>query len=144
MTTFILREATDTTDRNACLEIRRAVFCDEQGVSSELEFDGLDDACRHFLALEGDRPVGTARTRPLGDGVVKFERIAVLKADRGRDAGRYLVETALRAAIDDGYRSAVMHAQTYARPFYEKLGFRQEGEGFDEAGIAHIRMTRAL
>lgn len=144
MTSFILREVVDAADKNACLEIRRVVFCEEQGVSGDLEFDGLDDACRHFLALDGNRAVGTARIRPLEDGVVKFERIAVLKADRGRNAGRMLIEAALTAAVEDGHRSAMMHAQSYARPFYEKLGFQQDGDGFTEAGIPHIKMTRPL
>jgi predicted GNAT family N-acyltransferase len=29
-------------------------------------------------------------------------------------------------------------------PFYEKLGFRIEGDVFDEAGISHVRMKHAL
>jgi predicted GNAT family N-acyltransferase len=139
-----VREALADADREACFAIRIEVFCDEQNVSREIEFDGLDDACRHFIALDGERPVGTARVRSLGDGVAKFERIAVLRGDRRRNAGKVLLETAIREAARDGHSRAMMHAQTYAKPFYEKLGFRQEGRGFMEAGIPHIRMVRPL
>lgn len=144
MSEIIVRTADAAADLQACFDIRVAVFCGEQGVSREIEFDGLDDVCRHFLALDADRPVGTARTRPLGDGTVKFERIAVLGDARRRNAGRLLVEYALETAAADGFTTAMMHAQTYARPFYEKLGFAQQGDGFMEAGIPHIRMARPV
>jgi predicted GNAT family N-acyltransferase len=50
-----VREALADADREACFAIRIEVFCDEQNVSREIEFDGLDDACRHFIALDGER-----------------------------------------------------------------------------------------
>jgi Predicted acyltransferase len=31
-------------------------------------------------------------------------------------------------------------AQTYVRAFYEKFGFRAQGEEYVEAGISHIAM----
>lgn len=137
-------EAVTAAAREACLDVRAEVFCGEQGVGREIEFDGLDDACRHFLAREGGRPAGTARSRPLGGGVVKLERIAVRADWRRRGVGTRLVEQALAAARADGFLTATMNAQTYARPFYERLGFVQEGDGFIEAEIPHIRMSRPL
>ena len=143
-------EALDKADRNACFEIRIRVFCEEQGVSRHLELDGQDDHCRHFLALGNSGagspglPVGTARMRPLGDGVAKLERIAVLPHYRGQSVGRLLVEQTIAAAIDDGHLRATMHAQSQAKPFYEKLGFIQTGPAFMEAGMPHVRMDRAL
>ncbi|MDF2490907.1 MAG: family acetyltransferase, partial [Pseudomonas sp.] len=41
--------------------IREAVFIAEQSVPPELEWDSDDQGAVHFLALEGDYPVGTAR-----------------------------------------------------------------------------------
>lgn len=143
-TGILVVEATTDAECAACRAIRHAVFCIEQGIDETLEFDGLDETCRHFLALDGVRPVGTARSRPVGPGTVKLERIAVVATDRRRDVGRRLVEQAVATAIAEGCATATMHAQTYARPFYEKLGFVQEGESFIEAGIPHIRMSRLL
>ena len=40
--------------------IRRVVFIEEQSVPQDLEIDGRDDRCLHALALDGERPVGTA------------------------------------------------------------------------------------
>ena len=44
-----------------CLEIRRAVFIEEQGVSVEDEVDGQDSKALHFLVWDNTVPVGTAR-----------------------------------------------------------------------------------
>ena len=52
--------ALTSIEMKACMNIRNEVFCTEQKVSPELEFDGLDDECRHLLARLGDYPVGTA------------------------------------------------------------------------------------
>lgn len=36
--------------------------------------------------------------------------------------------------------SIIIEAQTYAKNFYEKLGFVQTSEPFEEDGIPHIQM----
>lgn len=133
-------EALNSPDRDRCYAIRIDVFCGEQRVSREIEFDGLDPGCRHYLAMLGDFPVGTARVRPIGDGLVKFERIAVRKAHRGQNIGRALMDRAMADAAAAGVTSGKLHAQTYATAFYQKLGFTAEGEFFMEAGIEHICM----
>ena len=43
-----------------------------------------------------------------------------------------------------GFRKAILHAQLTAEGFYLKEGFSAVGGVFDEAGIAHRKMERAL
>ena len=144
MTETRIVEALDQADMDACFLIRIQVFCAEQGVSRDLEFDGLDAACRHYLARIGDNTVGTARIRPLGGRKLKFERVAVRAAYRNRGIGRLLMERALDDAIRSGAETVILHAQTDAADFYLKLGFIQEGSSFVEAGIPHVCMTKKL
>lgn len=144
MTQARITEALTSTDMEACYAIRTDVFCGEQKVSPALEFDGLDAECRHYLARLDDRAVGTARVRPLGDGIVKFERIAVHASFRGRQVGRALMDRALSDAREAGAQTGILHAQTDAAAFYLKLGFCQEGGIFVEADIPHVRMTKKL
>ena len=137
-------EATGDAERAAAFALRRAVFCAEQGVAAAIEFDGLDGACRHYLARIGARTVGVARLRPYGAGAVKIERMAVAADMRGRGIGAAVLARLLADALASGAVRAVLHAQTHAAGFYARFGFAAEGAPFDEAGIEHVRMTRAL
>ena len=92
----------------------------------------------------GNIGVGTARVRPLGDSIIKFERIAVRAPFRGQQVGRALMDRALADAHQAGESSGVLHAQSSAAAFYLKLEFTQEGSAFFEAGIPHVRMTKKL
>lgn len=118
--------------------IRTSVFVVEQGVAPELDFDGLDPACRHVLAREshGGHPLGTGRLDPSG----KIGRIAVLESHRRRGIGHALVTTLLETAAAAGMKHAFLHAQVASIRFYESLGFKASGPVFDEAGIPHRRM----
>lgn len=127
----------------ACFEIRRRVFVEEQRVPEELELDALDATSSHFIALDGDRPIGTARLRTLGADA-KVERVAVLSVARERGVGRVLMEQLEKEAASRGLLRVVLNAQVAVIPFYERLGYRAEGEVFDDAGIPHRRMTKAL
>ena len=82
--------------------------------------------------------------RPLGNGEVKLERVAVRSEYRLLGIGRLLMARALADAKEEGYGTAVLNAQIQAGPFYEKLGFRAEGGEFLEADIPHHRMSKAL
>ena len=126
-----------------CLEIRRQVFIDGQGVSEAHEIDGLDPECTHFLAWLAGAPAGTARMRVLGDRA-KAERVAVLAASKGCGLGRRLMDALERQAATNGLTSVVLHAQEPVIPFYEKLGYRAEGAPFVEAGIRHRAMFKRL
>ncbi len=121
--------------------IRTAVFIREQGVPEELEWDGLDEACRHALALSSTgSAIGCGRM--LADGHIG--RIAVLPEWRKRKVGTALVEALLDFARIRGYRQVELDAQTYAVPFYRTMGFIEEGEEFLDAGLPHIRMRLKL
>jgi predicted GNAT family N-acyltransferase len=144
MTDLVVRTAASPADRDACFAIRKTVFVDEQGVPAEAELDEHDAAATHLLALADDRPIGTMRWRTAEPSMAKVERVAVLREGRGLGAGAALMNEALRQITAGGHTQAVLHAQTTARAFYERLGFVVEGAPFDEEGIEHVRMRLAL
>lgn len=127
-----------------CFRVRRIVFCDEQGVSAALEWDGLDETCDHFLASDNGVGIGTARVRVYAAGVGKIERVAVLASERGRGIGRALMDAAITHLRRRGLKSVMLNAQTAVRDFYVALGFVTEGDEFVEADIPHVRMTLKL
>ena len=121
--------------------IRETVFIREQGVPAELEWDGLDDGCRHALALShnGDA-IGCGRL--LADGHIG--RIAVLPEWRKQKVGTAIMEALLDYARAHDYRQVDVDAQTYAVPFYRRFDFVEEGEAFMDAGLPHIKMRLKL
>ncbi len=131
-------------EREQCLDIRRAVFVAEQAVPLELEMDDYDAVAVHFLMRDGaQNPIATARLLDK-HGIAKIGRVAVLKASRGQGVGLALMQFVVDDAKRRGFTEAMLDSQTYAIPFYERLGFAAEGDEFDDAGIPHFLMRRTL
>jgi len=113
----------------------------EQGVTAELEWDGIDHECRHALALDvAGRPIGCARLLPDGH----IGRVAVLAEWRGRGVGDALLERMIALAREVGHTRVMLNAQTHALAFYARHGFVAFGPEYDDAGIPHRAMQRAL
>jgi predicted GNAT family N-acyltransferase len=129
--------------------IRYTVFVEEQKVPAEEELDEFEPISRHFLAIENDKPLGTARWRFTQKGC-KLERFAVLQEARGRGVGQELVRAIIQdiqqVLKNEGKKGILMylHGQVTAVPLYEKFGFVCSGEPFDECGIMHYYMSKQL
>ena len=126
-----------------CLEIRRDVFVRGQGIPEQIEIDGLDGECVHFLAWQGGVAVGAARLRE-SEGRAKAERVAVLEAQRRLGAGRALMDVLEAEARSQRHTELVLNAQEDVIPFYERLGYTAHGPSFMEADIPHRAMTKKL
>lgn len=125
--------------------IRIEVFVREQRIPAELEWDEADHTALHAVALNRlGQAVATGRLLQQSPGVARIGRMAVDRALRGCGVGRQVLEALLAAAAGRGDREAVLHAQRGAAGFYLGLGFEPRGEEFQEAGIPHIEMARAL
>jgi predicted GNAT family N-acyltransferase len=141
-----LRAVSFATHAAALLAVRIAVFVEEQGVPREVEADERDAEALHVLATAGGVPVATGRldVHGGGPGAGKVGRVAVLKSWRGRGAGTAVMRQLHRFARHENLAQVWCHAQRSAVPFYERLGYRAEGNEFEEAGIAHRRMRATL
>ncbi len=134
---YRVRRAAWPADQAALRGLRERVFVREQGVPLELEWDGLDAEAIHLLAEDAaGRPVGTARVLASG----QIGRMAVLAEFRGLGIGGSLLAAALEASRHSGLPRPWLNAQTSAQGFYERAGFRPQGETFTEAGIPHRKM----
>ena len=123
--------------------IRRRVFIEEQRVPEEIEMDSDDAQAFHALAILDGRAVGCGRYVAHGD-YVKIGRMAVLAELRAHGIGRRILEFLMATARERGYRRAILHAQLSAEGFYLKNHYIPVGEVFEEAGIPHRKMERAL
>jgi predicted GNAT family N-acyltransferase len=120
--------------------IRKSVFIDEQHVPRDLEWDGQDNDCTHFLASINATPVATARLTAKG----QIGRMAVLREYRGHGIGSRLLVNVIEQAKQLGHRQVFLHAQVNVIGFYQKHGFRAEGDIFIDAAIEHRSMRLSL
>lgn len=138
---FRVRLADWAADGRELARIRHTVFVVEQNVPAELEWDGIDAACRHALAEDdAGRAIGCGRLLP--DGYIG--RMAVLAGWRGAGVGGAILETLADLARRLGHAEVVLNAQVHALPFYAAHGFVAHGPEFSEAGIPHRAMRRTL
>jgi len=119
--------------------IREKVFIEEQEVTSQLEWDGMDNDAIHFLAFKDKKGVGCARAFVIQNRM-QLGRMAVLKKYRGEGIGSALIETAITLAKLNQLSGIYISAQCHAINFYKKFGFEVTSDIYLDAEIPHRDM----
>lgn len=129
-----------TAELYEILKLRNAVFIVEQNCAYQ-DIDGLDETAYHMWLEDENGIAAYVRLLPPG---VRFDDSVigrVIAVRRRSGVGSQIVRTAQSAVREVfGTDSVTIEAQVYAREFYEKLGFVQQYDEFDEDGIPHILM----
>ena len=128
------------------LAVRHRVFVELQGLfeGSDVDaFDSLEDTL-HAVAVVDGEVVGTVRLYPLGDGLWKGDRLAVLPDARVHRLGAALVQFAVRTAGSLGGSRMVAQVQTSNVRFFERLGWELDGEPALYHGAPHQPMAIEL
>ena len=120
--------------------IREKVFIQEQKVTPELEWDGMDEKAIHFLVFKDEEAIGCARAIVI-KSQMQLGRMAVLKEYRGQGAGSTLIEKAIVTAKLKQLSGIHISAQCNAINFYVKFGFEVMGDTYLDAEILHCDMT---
>ena len=127
------------------VDLRTRVFVHEQGVPPEIEQDEADATAVHVLSRDASgRVVATGRLLLRGDGTASIGRMAADASVRGRGHGAAVLGELHRQAELRGVAEIELHAQVTARGFYERAGYAAVGDVYQEAGIAHVTMSRRL
>ncbi|NJO40195.1 MAG: GNAT family N-acetyltransferase [Cyanobacteria bacterium CRU_2_1] len=143
MSHLILQVVKFADAKEVIQSLRSKVFQVEQKVEPTIDFDGLDETATHILAYYASEPIGTARIRNLNNKLAKIERVAVLSTHRGQGIGKAIMKAAIVYVDSQNIAEIKVNAQLHAKAFYQKLGFEQRGDVFNEAGMAHIEMRRS-
>ena len=124
MHNFIFKKVSSKEEMEKSYAIRNKVFCDEQKISKEIEFDNLDHLCSHFLIFDNKKAIATARVRKKGENTVKIERVAVLFEFRRLKVGSTLIKNIIQYFINlNDNISFVLHSQVAVTDFYTSLNF---------------------
>lgn len=130
------------------LALRNAVFIVEQNCPyQDLDGRDLQGENRHILGWKQGALIACARilTPASAEEPVAIGRVVVSPDARGLNLGYRLMEQALMSCAQhwpqhDVYISAQAHLQS----FYQKLGFRAQGDIYLEDDIPHIAMVRSV
>lgn len=136
----------DLAELTEHLRIRYEVFVCEQQLFANSDRDAHDDdpSTIHVLGLADGVPAGSVRLYPLGDGLWKGDRLAVLRRHRRDGIGRPLVKCAVALAASLGGSRMDAHIQLPNVTFFTVLGWSCVGEPADQFGVPHQRMSIAL
>ena len=88
--------------------------------------------------------IGYLNLTPQDVEVIKMRQVAVAPDCQGKGVGKELVKAAEDLASQSGYKRMVLHARETAVPFYKALEYNSVGAQFEEVGIPHFRMEKAL
>ncbi|MCM3636967.1 GNAT family N-acetyltransferase [Sporosarcina luteola] len=125
-------------------DVRKKVFVEEQGVPLSLEIDEFDNTASHFIVYDERQPIGAGRIREIGPGIGKVERVCVLKEMRGKHLGNLIMHELENYAKSAEMTKIILNAQSYAVPFYEKLGYTVTSPEFMDADIPHRAMEKEI
>lgn len=81
---------------------------------------------------------------PLSATQAKIRQMVVDEPYQRQGTGTSLLKKTEDALADRGFQSIELHARELATGFYEKLGYRVEGEPFIEVTIPHSKMRKQL
>ena len=134
------------------LELRDEVLRKPIGLEfPEYQVD-LEVADIHVVGLEksteneaeSEEIVACLLLHRLGPTEVKMRQVAVRTDRQGRGIGSGLVEASEVVARQLGFRSMVLNARATAVPFYLALDYQVRGDAFEEVGLPHFKMSKAL
>ncbi len=146
---FRIKFAASRWEREGSYALRRAVFCEEQGIFRNDDRDATDDYAIPIVALSmlgvaSDRVVGTVRIHEEAPGVWWGSRLAVEQDYRRIGAiGATLIRLALSSANTMGCKTFLAHVQTQNGPLFRQMRW-ESIEEIDLHGRPHLKMRADL
>lgn len=119
--------ATEAWERAGAARLRRAVFCEEQGIFAGDDRDAIDEIAIPIVASsdscgQSDEVVGTVRIHEAEPGLWWGSRLAVAKAYRGHAGlGTSLIRLAVSTAHARGAVRFLAHVQSRNALLFQRL-----------------------
>ena len=128
------------------VELRYKILLEPLGLKFLDSFRNKEVSYLHVGCFDNleDKLIGGLILAPVNDEEIRLMQVAVDPIHQGEGIGRDLVQYAEIRAKEVGYSKIVMHAMLSVVAFYEKLGFVQEGDLFEEQGITFAKMVKVL
>jgi predicted GNAT family N-acyltransferase len=132
-------------DYHRVWELREAVLRKPLGLSLVSEDVEAERAQLHFgLFGEGKELIGSVIAVPQEAGTAKLRQMAIAPEFSGKGHGARILRQLEEDLRRRGFRRIVLHARSTVAGFYEKSGFAVTGPEFEEVGIPHLPMAKAI
>ena len=109
-------------------QLRREIFGEEQGISANLDIDGLDNNSLHALAYDKGLAIGIARLDLHKNNRAHLARVAIKKEHRGLGIATQLIKSLLVKAKELNIIEVELHAHDHLQKYYESFGFTDTGQ----------------
>ena len=128
------------------VQLRYKILLEPLGLKFLDSFRDKEANYLHIGCVEGldDRLVGGLVLIPVNDEEVRMMQVAVDTRYQGEGIGRDLVKYTEKRAKASGFSKIIMHAMLSVVNFYEKIGYSQEGDIFEENGITFAKMVKKI
>lgn len=146
---YRVKYATEAWEREGAAALRRAVFCQEQGLFAHDDRDDIDQVATPIVALSmlavtADAVVGTVRIHEESPGTWWGSRLAVAADHRRLGAlGTALIHLAVSSANARGCMRFLAHVQSQNALLFQRLHWRTL-EIVESHGRPHHRMEADL
>ena len=97
-----------------------------------------------IAAFDDDVILGCCLLSQTSADTVRLRQMAVKNNLQGKGIGQAIMNFAETLARDKGYKKLTMHARDTAIGFYERCGYKIEGEQFMEVSVPHHIMEKKL
>ncbi|MHB2025656.1 MAG: GNAT family N-acetyltransferase [Elusimicrobiota bacterium] len=128
----------------ALVELRREVLRRPLGQDFTPGQLAAESEQRHLGLWLNARPAGCLMLKDCQDRVAQMRQVAVMEGFRGKGFGRMMALKAEMLAKSRSFNRVILHSRAEAIGFYERLGYRIEGEPFIEIGIPHRLMAKNI
>lgn len=98
----------------------------------------------HFGIFSDKKAIACTILVPKDENRLKMRQVCTSQEYQGQGIGSKLLRFIEDWARDKGYSTIECNARKTAVDFYNKYGYQIEGEMFEEVGIPHYFMTKAL
>ena len=128
------------------LDLRYKILLQPLGLKFLDSYREEEASFLHIGCVENstDELIGGLILVPVNNEEIRVMQVAIDTIHQGEGIGKKLVEHAENIAKEIGYEKLVMHAMLSVVGFYEKLGFKQDSDLFEEKGISFVRMVKDL
>ena len=131
---------------NELVELRYKILLEPLGLKFLDSHRNQEAGYLHIGCIENldDKLVGGLMMVPIDDKTIRLMQVAVDGKYQGEGVGKKMIEYALTRAKEAGYSIMIMHAMLNVVGFYEKLGFKQQGDIFEENGVTFAKMVKKI